>query len=99
MGKKKTDAMKNVNLDKVLKALGSSVKDEMDAMDETDLRRQIVAAEASIRETEAELADDEKLQGAKEIVKDLQKGYTEVKKAQKAKVKYALHLLDEKGVL
>jgi hypothetical protein len=87
-----------MNVDKITKALGVSVKDEMDAMDPDALRGCIVEAEQTIAETDAAMEADDKLNGAKEIVKDLRSAYTDVKKAQKAKTKYALYLLEEKGV-
>lgn len=42
---------------------------------------------------------DEKLTGAKELVKDFSAAYNEAKKAQRAKIAYALHVLEERGEL
>lgn len=63
------------------------------------LRAEIVKADTALMELEREMKADEKLQGARAIVKDLAAGYNDVKKAQKAKVAYALHLLEDRGEL
>jgi hypothetical protein len=88
-----------MNIEKIVKKLGTSVKEELDALDAAELRGQIVEAERVIRETELEMEADEKLAAFKEKVKDLSSGYKEVKAAQTAKIKYSLHLLAEKGQL
>jgi hypothetical protein len=81
----------------VIKALPTGFREEADAMDEEDLRSVIITAEGSLRENEQEKAKHEELTAAKEVVKLLSQGYTEVSKAQKAKIAYALHRLDEIG--
>jgi hypothetical protein len=88
---------KDFDLVKTLKLLGTGVREEMEAMGEDDLRSAIVDAEVIIRDTDGQMKSDPKINGAAEILKDLRKGYTDTKAAQKAKTKYALHLLDQKG--
>ena len=73
--------------------------DDADGMDGQRLRQEIITAETALREAETEQKKDEKLAGAKEIVKDLLSGYNEVRKAQRAKIAYTLHLLEERGEL
>lgn len=82
-----------------LKKLGTGVRDELDKLSERGLRDAIIEAETSIREIVSEMEQDERLAGAKEIVKDLAGGYREAKQAQEAKVQYALHRLEEMGKL
>lgn len=67
------------------------------AMDGAALRAEIVRAEERIRETEREQGQNEKLAGAREIAKDLARGYSDAKRAQRAKIAYSLHLLEERG--
>ena len=55
------------------------------------------ARRGGIRETEREQGQDEKLAGAREIVKDLAGAYNDAKARQRAKIAYALHLLEERG--
>lgn len=81
----------------VLKNLGTGVQEEMDAMDADTLGAAILEAESTIQNTTAEMGEDEKLAGAKEIVKDLASGYRDVIKAQRAKVTYAVSRLQEMG--
>ena len=68
-------------------------------MDGDALRAEIIRAETSIREVEKEQTGDEKLQGAREIVKDIVGSYNDAKRAQRAKIAYSLHLLEERGEL
>lgn len=98
MGTKKNDATPELPKS-VLKNLPTGWSDEADAMSSSALRDVLVDAETKIREVEVEMAADEKLAAAKEIVKDLAGAYREVTKAQRAKIAYALHLLDERGEL
>ncbi len=63
------------------------------------LRTEIIRAETSLRETDFAMKGDQKLTGAKGIVKDLSAGYNEAKKAQRAKIAYSLHVLEERGEL
>ncbi len=81
----------------IIKALPTGFREEADAMGEEDLRNTIIAAEGSLRENEQEKAKHEELTAAKEVVKVLSSGYSEVSKAQKAKIAYSLHRLDEIG--
>lgn len=83
----------------VLKALPTGFLEEAEAMDEKALRELVVASEGNIRETEREREADEKLQGAKSIVKDLVGPYRDAIKAQRAKIACAMYFLEGRGVL
>lgn len=63
------------------------------------LRAEIIAAETSLRWVDQEMKADEKLTGAKELVKDLSSSCNEAKKCQRAKIAYSLHVLEERGEL
>ena len=89
--------MKKAKLDKVMKALPTGWREEADAMSNEDLKAVIVTASATLTHTKATRDADEKLAGAKEIVKDIGGGYAEVLKAQQAKIDYSLYRLGELG--
>lgn len=86
-------------LKKIISKLPHGYADECAAKTEADLRADIVDAEDSIRKVEAERDKDEKLLGAKEIVKDISSSYRDVVSTQRAKIAFALHTLEETGKL
>lgn len=88
-----------MDINKLKSKLPVGWAEEAEAMDGARLRAAIVEAEAAIREAEDEQKKDEKLQGAKELVKDLLSGYNDVKRAQRAKIAYSLYLLEARGEL
>lgn len=86
-----------MDINKVIAKLPSGYVDDAAGWDEKKLRDEIVKADAQTAETEREMKNDEKLTGAKDLVKDLSGAYNDAKKAQRAKVAYCLHLLAERG--
>ncbi len=82
---------------KVLKEL-PEFKDTADAADTDELKKIIVDCEGNIYTLENDKKEDVKLNGAKEIVKELSAPYRDAIKVQTAKIKYALFLLEGKGV-
>lgn len=83
--------------DKVVSAIGQLTKDEMDSMDESQLRTRIVQANQAMKETQEELDNNERYQQIKESKKVLEQGKNEVNKRQKAIIQYALRRMDEMG--
>lgn len=81
---------------KVLKDL-PEFKDIADAASTDDLKKIIVQCEGNIYTVEKEKTEDHKLNGAKELVKEYSAPYRDAIKAQTAKIKYALFLLEGKG--
>lgn len=73
-------------------------KDTADAASVEDLKKMIVTFEGNIYTVEQEKANDTKLNGAKELVKEFSEPYRDALKVQTAKIKYALFLLEGKGV-
>lgn len=73
-------------------------KDTADAASVEDLKKIIIECEGNIYTVEKDMAEDSKLAGAKEVVKELAGPYRDAKKAQQAKIQYALFLLEGKGV-
>lgn len=88
-----------MDIKKILAKLPVGFAEDAAGMDAEQLRAEVLKAETSIREVEREQGQDEKLAGAREIVKDIMGGYNDAKKAQRAKIAYALHLLEERGQL
>lgn len=82
---------------KVLKDL-PEFKDTADAASADDLKKIIVTCEGNIYTVENEKDADVKLTGAKELVKEMSAPYKDALKVQMAKIKYALFLLEGKGV-
>lgn len=81
---------------KVLKDL-PEFKDTADAASVEDLKKIIILAEGSQFNIEKAKAEDDKLNAAKEIIKDLNAPYRDALKVQRAKTQYALFLLEGKG--
>lgn len=97
-GDDSNDSGPNFFPDKYLKALPAGYKDEADAMDEVALKKVIVDSEGNLYTIEKEKEADTKLTAAKELVKDLSGAYRDAAKTQNAKIKYALFVLESKGV-
>lgn len=73
-------------------------KDTADAAGVEDLKKIIVECEGNLYTVEKEIEADMKLAGYKEAVKEAMEPYKDAKKAQQAKIQYALFLLEGKGV-
>lgn len=86
-----------MDIKKIIAKLPIGFVEDAAGMDGDGLRAAIVRAEELVREVEREQGQDEKLAGAREIVKDIMCGYNDAKRAQRAKIAYALHLLEERG--
>lgn len=88
-----------MDIKKIIAKLPAGFVEDAAGMDGDGLRAEIIRAETSIREVEREMGNDDKLQGAREIVKDIVGAYNDAKRAQRAKIAYSLHLLEERGEL
>jgi hypothetical protein len=82
---------------KVLKEL-PEFKDTADAASTDDLKKIIITCEGNIFTMEKEKDEDVKLNGAKELAKEYAAPYRDAAKVQMTKIKYALFLLESKGV-
>jgi hypothetical protein len=82
---------------KVLKDL-PEFKDTADAASADDLKKMIVTCEGNISNIENSKAEDVKLNGARELVKEMSAPYRDAIKCQQCKVKYALFCLQGKGI-
>lgn len=86
-----------MDIKKIIKQLPTGFVEEAAGLDEAGLQEVILGSTANLAQVDKEQQADQKLNGAREIVKDIMGGYNDAKKAQKAKIAYALHLLAEKG--
>ena len=82
---------------KILKEL-PEFKDTADAASPEELKKIIILSEGNIYNIEKEKDSDVKLNAAKELVKEHSAPYRDAAKVQLAKIKYALFLLENKGV-
>src|SRR5574338_1178894 len=100
MAKKKDDQAPTTFPEKWWKVILSlpEFKDTADAASVEDLKKTIVECEGNIYTIDQEKDEDIKLTSAKELVKELSEPYRDAIKAQTAKIKYALFLLEGKGV-
>jgi len=69
-----------------------------DSSDTDELKKIIIESEGNIFTIEKEKEEDIKLNAAKDLVKDLSQSYRDAMKIQTVKVKYALFLLESRGV-
>ena len=84
---------------KILAKLPPGYAEDIAGYDKSRLQAEVLQSETNIRQVETEKENDEKLNGAKSLVKDLAGPYRDAVSAQRAKIKYVLHLLDERGQL
>jgi hypothetical protein len=94
-------AKKETNSDfptKYEKKLPTGFKEDADSFDDERLKSTVLESESNIVTIDREMQQDAKLQGAKDLVKDLASSYRDAKSAQTAKIKYCLHLLESRGV-
>ena len=82
---------------KVIKEM-PEFKEMADAASTEDLKKMIVTCESNLYEVEKGKESDQKLNAAKESVKEWSAPYRDARKAQTAKIQYALYLLEGKGV-
>lgn len=85
--------------DKVANALGRDTVEEMDAMNDVELKKVIVDANGAMKQVKEELDANQAYQAAKADVSHLSQGKRDVDKRQKAKIAYALDRIEGLGKL
>lgn len=83
--------------EKIKKALGKDMIQELDKLSVDELKSRIVMAEESVKTAIEGLETNTKYQALKTDISMFNKGLGEVKKRQNSIVRYSLHLLEEKG--
>lgn len=87
--------MQDAKVQRLVKALGRSTVEEMDALDKEALRTTIISAESAMKQAKEELDDNPRYQSMKEAISDLAAGMKDVNKRQRAIIQYALLKLEE----
>ena len=85
----------SVNQGKAKKVLSKSFVENHENISEDDAATLVVQSELKIRELEEERANDDKLNAAKQISKDLNAGYSSAIKYEKAKISFLLEKIEE----
>ena len=83
---------------KFSKQLPTGWQEIAESMKDDELKKVIFECEANIYTIDQAKEDDSKLQGAREEVKEFSAPYADAKKVQTAKIKYALFVLEGRGV-
>lgn len=86
-----------MKMNTVLKNLPTGWAEDADAMTEAQLRDVIVDSENNMRISRLEMEENEGFKEAKAAYKLAAEPLREAIKAQKAKIAYALHVLESKG--
>ena len=89
-------------LQKIAKKIGPDAEDvlkELEAMEVADLNKRIASASQAISDTKAELNENEEYTQAKEDVKLLSSGFSDVKTRQNAIIAVAVQLRKDKGAV
>lgn len=84
-------------LEKLMKKLPVGWAEDAEKMSEKELRDAIVDSENNIRTAKAELEAKEEYQNLKAAWKEVRAGCNDAVKSQKAKIEYALYLLEKDG--
>ena len=85
----------SVNQGKAKKVLSKSFVENHEQVTEDQAADLIVESELQIRSLEEERSNDDKLNAAKQIVKDLGAGYSSAIKYEKAKISFLLEKIEE----
>ena len=81
-----------------LKKLDQTFVDAVASMDENEAKQRILTCEGHLSEIENAQHNDEKLQQAKELAKELATPYRENKAIEMAKIRYLVYTLEERGI-
>ncbi len=71
--------------------------DNVETMNDDEMKDTIVKCQQTIVSTAQDMEDDPKLNGAKDLVKDLSEAYRDTINTQKAKVKCVLLIMKQRG--
>ena len=83
-----------MNREKAIKKLGKNYVTEMEVMDEAALKQVVVEASAAIKESSDQLEANEKYQELKLALQEISQAKKEAHSRQKARIAFALALLD-----
>lgn len=84
-----------VDLGKAKKILSQAFLESNENINEDDAAHLIVKAEQTIKQLRDEMNADDKLNAARQVVKDLSTGYQNAMKYEEAKIQYLLAKIEE----
>lgn len=84
-----------VDLGKAKKILSQTFLEDNENINEDEAAHLIVKAEMTIKGLNEEMQADDRLNAAKQVVKDLQAGYNNAVKYEQAKIQYLLAKIEE----
>ena len=84
-----------VDIGKAKKVLNQAFLDNVSDISEDEAANLIVRSEQKLRDLRNEMANDEDLLGAQQVVKDLKGAYTSALKYEEAKIAHLLEKIDE----
>lgn len=84
---------------KMVKKLSPGFLEDVAKMDAASVQAAMVAAEKELQLIEETQENDDKLKGAKELLRDLAAPYREQRALSKAKLGYLVHILKERELL
>ena len=84
-----------VDIGKAKKVLNQAFLDNVSDIAEDEAANLIVKSEQKLRDLRNEMANDEDLLGAQQVVKDLKGAYTSAIKYEEAKISHLLEKIDE----
>jgi hypothetical protein len=87
--------MPGIDLGKARKILGATYVEDHSEINEDKAAELIVKAEQNIKALEEEKAADEQLNAAIQVKKDLESGYNNAVKYERAKISYLLSKIEE----
>lgn len=83
--------------DNLLKKIPDVWKNNVETKTNEELEQEILRSEQIISNTEKDIKKDDKIKALNEQLKDLKGGYKDLMDTEKAKVKYALYKINERG--
>lgn len=83
--------------EKFKKLLPPTFEDSVETMDDTEMESVIIKCEQVISTTETELDEEPTINGAKDLIKEKSGPYKDLINAQKAKIKYVLFVMQQRG--
>lgn len=84
-----------IDMGKAKKILSDAFVKNVEELSEDELLDQVINVENTVRDLVEEQNNDEQLRAAKEVVKDLNAGYTNAIKHEKAKLDYLINRINE----
>jgi hypothetical protein len=95
--KKKNGANSTGFPEKLYNKLPTGFVESAEGKSSEELKAIILKSQGIVADLEKDMSDDDKLKALKDELADLRGGYTDTLDAEKAKTRYALHLLRLRG--